>query len=164
MNEETNPNDMTDTSAENTSAENTSADNTWMNYTWVAENTSVENTSADNTSGDNTSADNTSADNTSADNTSGNNTSGNNTPTDRSKVVLETPVCRTVSIMSFTLRVIDLVFGESVRFAIILECKCHEQIYTEYKELSVVGDEYRRWGTDDEYMINLVKSKLPTLV
>jgi hypothetical protein len=78
--------------------------------------------------------------------------------------VLETPVCRTVSIMSFTLRVIDLVFGESVRFAIILECKCHEQIYTEYKELSVVGDEYRGWGTDDAYMINLVKSKLPTLV
>ena len=88
----------------------------------------------------------------------------NATPTDRSKVVLETPVCRTVSIMSFTLRVIDLVFSESVRFAIILECKCNEQIYTEYKELSVVGDEYRGWGTDDAYMINLVKSKLPTLV
>lgn len=124
MNEETNPNDMTDTSADNTSADNTSADNT-----------SVDNTSA-----------------------------GNTTPTDRSKVVLETPVCRTVTIISFTLRVIDLVFGESVRFAIILECKCNEQLYTEYKELSVVGDEYRGWGTDDDYMINLVKSKLPTLV
>jgi hypothetical protein len=114
MNEETNTNDMTDTSVDNNSADNTSAENT--------------------------------------------------TPTDRSKVILETPVCRTVSIISFTLRVIDLVFGESVRFAIILECKCNEQIYTEYKELSIVGDEYRGWGTDDEYMINLVKSKLPTLV
>ena len=150
MSEETNPNDMTDTSDDNTSADNTSADNA-----------STDNASAD-TSVD-ISADNTSTDNTSVD-ASADNTSVDNTPTDRSKVVLETPVCRTVSIMSFTLRVIDLVFGESVRFAIILECKCHEQIYTEYKELSVVGDEYRRWGTDDAYMINLVKSKLPTLV
>ena len=136
MNEETNPNDMTDTSVDNTSVDNTSGDNT----------SGAENTSADNTSV---------AENTSA---------GNTTPTDRSKVVLDTPVCRTVSIISFTLRVIDLVFGESVRFAIILECKCNEQIYTEYKELSVIGDEYRGWGTDDDYMINLVKSKLPTLV
>lgn len=85
-------------------------------------------------------------------------------PVDKSKVVLGVPLIRTTHILSFRPRAIDLIMGHSVRFAIHLECESGGRIYGDYKELLIEGDEYLAWGADDSYMVELIKSKLESIV
>jgi hypothetical protein len=85
-------------------------------------------------------------------------------PVDKSKVVLGVPLIRTTSILSFRLRAIDLILGQSVRFSIHLECESGGKIYGDYKEIVIDGDEYLAWGTDDMYVVELIKSKLADIV
>lgn len=81
------------------------------------------------------------------------------------QVVLSEPIERPISkVVSFQLRVMDLVLGTSVRLAIYLECQAGEQRTREYRELVLEGDEYLAWGTDDTYLLTIVESKIPTLL
>ena len=83
---------------------------------------------------------------------------------DKSKVVLGEPIVRTVSILSFRLRVLQMDLGQSVRFGVHLECASGDKIFPDYKEVRIEGDEYLAWGTDDNYVAELVKSKLESIL
>ena len=62
---------------------------------------------------------------------------------------IEKPICKVVS---FNLRILDFVLHTSVRKT------------DEYRELTLEGEEYLAWGTDDNYLSEIVKSKLPSLL
>lgn len=81
------------------------------------------------------------------------------------QVVLSEPIERPISkVVSFQIRVMDLVLGTSARLGIYLECLTGEQRTREYRELVLEGDEYLAWGTDDTYLLTIVESKIPTLL
>jgi hypothetical protein len=52
----------------------------------------------------------------------------------------------------------------SVKFGIYLECESGGKISGDYKEVVVEGDDYLAWGTDDMYMVELIKSRLASIV
>jgi hypothetical protein len=79
-------------------------------------------------------------------------------------IVLETPMPRMISVLSFRLRVIELILGQSVKLAVFLECESGGKSFNDYKEVILEGDEYFAWGTDDTYIIETVKSKLESIL
>ena len=83
---------------------------------------------------------------------------------DKSKVVLDEPIVRTVSILSFRLRVLQMDLGQSVRFGVHLECASGDSIFPDYKIVVIEGDEYLAWGADDNYIVGVVKSKLESIL
>ena len=83
---------------------------------------------------------------------------------DKSKVVLDEPIVRTVSILSFRIRVLQMDLGQSVLFAVYLECASGDKIFPDYKEVRIEGDEYLAWGSDDNYIVGVVKSKLESVL
>ena len=84
---------------------------------------------------------------------------------DKSKVVLGEPILRKpVSVLAFHLRVLDLILGQSVRFAIYLDCECDGEITRDYKEIMIDGEDYLAWGADDAYVIELVKTRLASIL
>ena len=84
---------------------------------------------------------------------------------DKSKVVLGEPILRKpVSVLAFHLRVLDLILGQSVRFAIYLDCECDGEITRDYKEIMIDGADYLAWGSDDAYVIELVKTRLASIL
>jgi len=84
---------------------------------------------------------------------------------DKTKVVLGEPILRKpVSVLAFHLRVLDLILGQSVRFAIYLDCECDGEITRDYKEIMIDGEDYLAWGTDDAYVIDLVKTRLASIL
>ena len=84
---------------------------------------------------------------------------------DKSKVVLGEPILRKpVSVLAFHLRVLDLILGQSVRFAIYLDCESGGEITRDYKEIMIDGEDYLAWGTDDAYVIELVKTRLASIL
>lgn len=83
---------------------------------------------------------------------------------DKSKIILGEPIVRSVSILSFRLRVIHMSLGQSVILGVYLECACGDKTFTDYKEIMIQGEEYLAWGTDDTYITELVKSKLLSIL
>jgi hypothetical protein len=83
---------------------------------------------------------------------------------DKSKVVLDEPIVRSVSILSFRLRVLQMDLGQSVLFGVHLECASGDKIFPDYKEVLIEGDEYLAWGADDNYIVGVVKSKLDSIL
>ena len=79
-------------------------------------------------------------------------------------VVLETPLPRMISVLSFRLRVIELILGQSVKLAVFLECESGGKPFNDYKEVIIEGDEYLAWSTDDTYIVEMVKSKLESII
>ena len=84
---------------------------------------------------------------------------------DKTKVVLGEPILRKpVSVLAFHLRVLDLSLGQSVRFAIYLDCECGGEISRDYKEIMIDGADYLAWGSDDAYVIEIVKTRLASIL
>ena len=83
---------------------------------------------------------------------------------DKSKVVLDEPIVRTVSILSFRLRVLQMDLGQSVLFGVHLECASGDKIFPDYKEVLIKDEEYLAWGADDNYIVGVVKSKLESIL
>lgn len=79
-------------------------------------------------------------------------------------IVLGEPIVRTVSIISFRLRVIQMDLGQSVRFGVQLECASGDRVFPEYREVVIEGEEYLAWGADDNYIVGVVKSKLESVL
>jgi hypothetical protein len=59
---------------------------------------------------------------------------------------------------------IQAILGQSVRFAIYLDCECDGEITRDYKEIMIDGEDYLAWGTDDAYVIELVKTRLASIL
>jgi hypothetical protein len=78
--------------------------------------------------------------------------------------LLDVPFPRTISVVSFRLSVISLDLGVSVRLAVHLECLSGEKSFNDYKEIIIEGDEYLAWGSDDSYIVGLVKTKLESIL
>jgi hypothetical protein len=85
-------------------------------------------------------------------------------PVVKSKVVLEVPFSRTISVLSYRISVICLSLGESVRIAVHLDCESGGKAFTDYKEVLIEGDEYLGWGADDDYIVGLVRAKLESIL
>jgi hypothetical protein len=79
-------------------------------------------------------------------------------------IVLGEPITRTVSILSFRLRVIQMDLGQSVLFGVHLECASGDRVFPDFREVLIEGDEYLAWGADDNYIVGVVKSKLESIL
>jgi hypothetical protein len=77
------------------------------------------------------------------------------------EVVLEVPLEKVVKVLGFRVYVIQIVLGIHAKIAVNIDCSCGEEKHTEYKELVIEGDEYAAWGADDQYIVDIVQSKLP---
>ena len=75
-------------------------------------------------------------------------------------VILEVPLEKVIKMLGFRVLGISIKLGIQACIAINLNCSCGEDIYTEYKELTIEGEEYTAWGADDNYIVEIVKSKL----
>lgn len=78
--------------------------------------------------------------------------------------LLDVPFPRTISVVSFRLGFLSLDLGVSARIAVHLECLSGDKPFSDYKEIIIQGDEYLAWGTDDSYIVGLVKSKLESIL
>ena len=60
------------------------------------------------------------------------------------------------------IQVVELKFGESVRFKVhfFMNPDITSMNTAKVEEVLVEGDEYKEWKNDDEYIINLICSKL----
>ena len=76
------------------------------------------------------------------------------------EIVLESPLEKVVKILGFRVSVINIQLGIRAIIAIHINCSCRGEIYTEYKELVLEGEEYTAWGSDDQYIVEIVQSKL----
>lgn len=70
------------------------------------------------------------------------------------------PVESTQTIVSnrMTIRVLNLVFGTSIE--LIASIVQENGTVTQNYHLVISGEEYAAWGSDDEYMVNLIASKI----
>ena len=75
------------------------------------------------------------------------------------------PIERPISkVTGFNFTFTDLILGTSVRVCVQLHYSTGYSHRQENKEFIIEGDEYLAWGTDDNYMNELVKSKIITLL
>jgi len=80
-------------------------------------------------------------------------------------VSVEPPLCKTVEMIGF--RILDNVvvsLFSSVSICIILTYRCGEKTWDEQKEMKLTDTEYNSWGSQDQYIIDLVKSKISELI
>jgi len=83
---------------------------------------------------------------------------------DKSQVILDEPFIRSVKILSFRVQVLEIIFGKSARFSIYLNGECNGEVFNDSKNIVIVGEEYLAWGNDDNYIIELIKSKLASIL
>jgi hypothetical protein len=74
--------------------------------------------------------------------------------------VLEVPLEKVIKVLGFRVSEASIQLGKRARLVVHINCSCGEEIYTEYKELTIEGEEYTAWGADDNYIVEVVKSKL----
>jgi len=84
---------------------------------------------------------------------------------DKSQIMLEEPIVRSINIKSFHLRIMEVALGQSVRVGVMLSGERGDgRAFQDYKEIVISGDEYLAWGADDNYIVELMKTKIPTML
>jgi len=78
-------------------------------------------------------------------------------------VELSQPIVQKVEVLGFRVSVLQVQLGQSARLAIHLNCILDGKPFTQYKEMVIEGEEYLSWGSDDNYIIELVKLNLGEL-
>jgi len=78
--------------------------------------------------------------------------------------VLNTPLKKTIQVLGFRVSVISVQLGHSARLAVNLNCLHGESPFIDYKEIVIEGEEYSNWGNDDAYILELVSSKILSLL
>jgi hypothetical protein len=70
------------------------------------------------------------------------------------------PVESTQTVVSnrMSIRVLNLVFGTSIE--VIASIVQENGTVTQNNHLVISGEEYANWGSDDEYMVNLIATKI----
>lgn len=84
---------------------------------------------------------------------------------DASKIVLDTPLERSFTVVSFRVRVLELKLNHSVRLGVIVEGTkgSDAQPFHDYKEMVIEGAEYAAWSNDDSHITNIVRNNLSTM-
>ena len=75
-------------------------------------------------------------------------------------VNLDIPIVQNVEILGFEVSVIGVQLGVSARLAVRLNCMLDGNPFMQYKEYVIEGEEYSNWGSDDNYVVELVRNKL----
>ena len=70
-------------------------------------------------------------------------------------------ITRSIKICKFKYQVLDVKLFQSIRIVVYLFNESNLLIDT--MQLLVEGTEYTTWSQDDQYIINLIKSKIQTL-
>ena len=65
---------------------------------------------------------------------------------------------KTVNICHFRYKILEIRLKESVRIAVYLFNE--NDLLVESKQFLIEGEEYKRWGNEDQYLINLIKQKI----
>jgi hypothetical protein len=78
-------------------------------------------------------------------------------------VDLSQPIVQKVEVLGFRVSVLQVQLGQSARLAIHLNCILDGKPFIQYKEMVIEGEEYLSWGSDDNYIMELVKLKLGEL-
>jgi hypothetical protein len=65
---------------------------------------------------------------------------------------------KTVNICKFKYQILEIKLKESVRVAVYLFND--DDILVDSKQYLIDGEEYANWGSDDNYIINLIKQKI----
>jgi len=73
---------------------------------------------------------------------------------------IERPITKAIG---YSLTLTDLILGTSVRVCVTINYLTGKTHSGEYREFLVEGDEYLAWGADDNYMNELIKSKIVTM-
>jgi hypothetical protein len=68
------------------------------------------------------------------------------------------PVKKTLSICKFKYQIVEIKLKESIRIAVYLFSDTDTLV--ESKQYLIQGTEYANWGTDDNYIVNLIKTKV----
>jgi len=73
---------------------------------------------------------------------------------------LAEPIVQKVEVLGFRVSVLGVQLGESARLGVHLNCILEGKPFMQYKEIVVEGEEYTAWGSDDTYIVELVRGKL----
>ena len=73
---------------------------------------------------------------------------------------LAVPIVQKVEVLGFRVSVLGVMLGESARLAVNLNCILDGKPFMQYKEFVISGEEYTSWGSDDNYVVELVRGKL----
>ena len=65
---------------------------------------------------------------------------------------------KTLNICSFRYKILEIKLKEGVRVAVYLFNE--NDWLVDSKQFLIEGEEYMRWGNDDQYLINLLKQKI----
>jgi len=80
-------------------------------------------------------------------------------------VALETPYTKTIEMIGFrVLNNMTVSLFSSVNVCVIFTYRCGEKTWDEQNEMILTGEEYSAWGNDDQYIIDLVKTKLKEMI
>jgi len=74
---------------------------------------------------------------------------------------IERPITKAIG---FSSTLTDFILGTSVRVCVTINYVTGKTHSGEYREFFIEGDEYLAWGSDDNYITELVKAKILTLL
>lgn len=72
--------------------------------------------------------------------------------------VVKKDLVKTHSVSSFVISVVDLILNQSVAVNVCLYDE--NNILTDTTYFNISGDEYNNWGSNDQYLKNLIAEKL----
>ena len=65
---------------------------------------------------------------------------------------------RILKIVKFTYQILEIKLFESVRIAVYLYSD--QDVMIEARQYIIEAEEYANWGTEDKYLVNLLKQKI----
>ena len=77
---------------------------------------------------------------------------------DENEIALYPNIKRTLSICKFKYQILEIKLNESVRVAVYLFNE--NDLLIDSKQYLISGPEYANWGSQDSYLINLIKQKI----
>ena len=77
---------------------------------------------------------------------------------DEKEIALYPKMKKTLNICKFKYQILEIKLTESVRVAVYLFNE--NDLLVDSKQYLIEGTEYAKWGSDDNYLINLIKQKI----
>lgn len=77
---------------------------------------------------------------------------------DEKEIALYPNMKKTLNICKFKYQILEIKLTESVRVAVYLFNE--NDLLVDSKQYLIDGNEYAKWGSDDNYLINLIKQKI----